>query len=77
MDGLAESGGVEVLTVNGEAKGVVMSPQAFDELAEKAHQAEITAKIRRGMAEIQAGQGIDARQAMGQLADKHGLNIDR
>ncbi len=77
LDRLAESGGVEVLTVNGEAKGVVMSPQAFDELAEKAHQAEITDKIRRGMAEIEAGQGVDARQAMHDLADKHGLKIDR
>lgn len=75
LDRLAESGGVEVLTVNGEAKGVVMSPQAFDELAEKAHQAEITAKIKRGMEEIEAGHGIEARQGMRDLADKHGLTI--
>ena len=77
LERLAKSGGVEVLTVNGEAKGVVMAPRTFDELAEKAMQAEITAQIRRGQAQIDAGQGIDARQAMEEIARKYGFTIPR
>lgn len=75
LDRLAETGGYEVLTVNGEAKGVVMSPQAFDALAEKAFEAEITAKIKRGMKEIEEGKGVDGNQAMREIADKHGLRL--
>ena len=75
LERLAKSRGVEVLTVNGEAKGVVMAPQTFDELAELAMQAEIAAKIKRGRAEIEAGQGVDARQAMEEIARKHDLTI--
>ncbi len=74
---LAESGGVEVLTVNGEAKGVVMSPKTFDELAEKALQAEITEKIKRGMEQAKAGQLVDSEEAFREIANKHGLKFDR
>lgn len=73
LEQLAKSGDIEVLTVNGEAKAVIMSPKTFDDLAERAHQAEISLKIKRGMAEIEAGKGVDSRKAMGKIADKHGL----
>ncbi len=74
---LAESGGIEVLTINGEAKGVVMSPRTFDHLAEQAYQAEITAKIKRGMADIEAGRVQNAHEAMHKLADKHDLKLSK
>ena len=74
---LEELGGVEILTVNGEAKGVVMSPKVFDELAEKAHQADITAAILRGMADARAGRTSDAHAAMDAIAEKHGLRAER
>ena len=77
LDRLAATGGVEVLTVNGEARGVVMSPKVFDELAAKARQAEITDKIKRGMAEIEAGEGMDGREAMKDIADRHGLKLNQ
>lgn len=77
LDRLAETGSVEVLTVNGEAKGVVMSPKTFDDLAEKAFQAEVTAKIKQGMSEIEAGQGVDAKQAMQEIAGEFGLKLKR
>lgn len=73
---LAETGGVEVLTVNGEAKGVVMSPQTFDDLAEKVFQAEIAARIKQGMADVAAGRVVEGEQAMKEIAEKHGLKID-
>jgi len=68
LDRLAASGGVEVLTVNGQAKGVVMSPQTFDDLYERARQAEITAKIQRGLAEIETGRGLTSDEAMKTIA---------
>ena len=75
LNQLAETGGIEVLTVNGEAKGVVMSPKTFDNMAEKAFQAEVTAKIKQRMAEIKAGQGVDARKDLQELAAEFGLNL--
>jgi hypothetical protein len=38
-------------------------------------EAEITAKIEHGHAEIEAGQGIDASVAMTEIARKYGLTI--
>ena len=40
-------------------------------------QAETAARIKRGMAEIEAGQGIPARQAMEETAKKYGLNLPK
>lgn len=75
LDRLTETGSVEVLTVNGEAKGVVMSPKTFDELAERAFQAEVAVKIKRGMEEIEEGQGIDSGQAVREIADEIGISL--
>ncbi len=75
LDELAKTGGVRVLTVNGQARGVVMSPQVYDQLAAEAWQDEVTRKIREGMAEIEAGKGIDAHQAMRELADEFGIKL--
>lgn len=77
LDRLAESGGVEVLTVNGEAKGVVMSPAAFDQMAELARQAEIAAGIRRSMADFAAGRSVAHPEGMRALADELGIKLDR
>lgn len=76
LDRLAESGGAEVLTVNGQAKGVVMSPDTYDELIEMARQAVITAKIKQGLDDVKAGRVQDAREAMHALAKKHDLRLD-
>lgn len=77
LDRLAETGRVEVLTVNGQAKGVVMSPKTFDELAEKAAQAESLAMIDRSMIDVKAGRTHDARQAVRKVAEDLGLKLDQ
>lgn len=77
LDRLAESGSAQVLTVNGQAKGVVMSPEAYDELVEMARQAVITAKLKQGLEDVAAGRVLDAREAMHMLANKHGLKLER
>ena len=77
LDRLAKSGGVEVLTVNGEAKGVVMAPHVFDEIADRIERLETTASIRRGLADVAAGRTRPARKAIKGLAGELGLKIDR
>jgi len=77
LDKLAKSGWAEVLTVNGEAKGVVMSPKTFDEMAEKAALVDSLAMIDRSMDDIKNGRTHDAREALHAIATKHGLKLDR
>lgn len=40
-------------------------------------QNEITARIKRGMADVEAGRVRDASAAMREIADQHGLNLPR
>lgn len=75
LDRLAEQGTAEVLTVNGQAKGVVMSPETFDELAEKAALVDSLAMIDRGMEDAKANRGRDLREAVQDIAKNLGLNI--
>jgi PHD/YefM family antitoxin component YafN of YafNO toxin-antitoxin module len=76
LDRLAESGGVEILTVNGEAKGVVMSPKVFDEINERIERLETTASVRRGLADVAAGRMWPARKAIKALAAELGLKLE-
>jgi len=75
LDRLATSGAAEVLTVNGQAKGVVMSPETFDELAAKAALVDSLAMLDRGMQDVKAGRGKDFRQAVRDIADDLGLEL--
>lgn len=77
LDRLAENGGVEVLTVNGQAKGVVMSPQTFDKLADAAALSESLALLDRSMKDVESGRGKDFREAIRGIADKLGLKLDQ
>lgn len=77
LDRLAEKGGVEVLTVNGEARGVVMSPKVYDVLAEKAALFDNLAAIDRSLEDIRAGRVQDAREAMRQIAAEAGVRLSR
>ena len=75
LDRLAETGAIEVLTVDGEAKGVVMAPRVFDEIAGKLEKLEITASIQRGLADAAAGRTRPARAAIEKLAGELGLDL--
>lgn len=76
LDRLAQDGTAEVLTVNGEAKGVVMAPATFDELANKAALIDSLALIDRSMEDVKAGKGEDFRDAIRGIADQLGLQLD-
>ncbi|HEY2589844.1 MAG TPA: type II toxin-antitoxin system Phd/YefM family antitoxin [Tepidisphaeraceae bacterium] len=76
LDRLAETGAVEILTVNGEAKGVVMAPHVFDEMADQIERLETAVAIRRGLADVAEGRTRPARQAIKDLAAELGLKLD-
>lgn len=56
-----------------QAEQLTQSPPAVDD--DPAIRAEVTEKIKRGMADIQAGRFVDGRDAMRRIAEKHGLTL--
>lgn len=65
------------VTEKGEPDVVVMSTQAYDEFADLADLQGILADIERSETEYAAGRGIDALQAMKDIAAKHNLDLGR
>jgi PHD/YefM family antitoxin component YafN of YafNO toxin-antitoxin module len=57
LDRLARTGEAEILTVNGEARAVLLSPAAYDEIARDAELTRDVAAIRRAMKEFDEGKG--------------------
>jgi predicted transcriptional regulator len=76
LDRLAETGAIEVLTVNGEAKGVIMAPRVFDEMAARIEALEVTASVKRGLVDAAAGRTRPARGAIEKLSSELGLDLD-
>ena len=66
---------IEVLTVNGEARGVVVAPRVFDEMAQRLERFETTASIQRGLADATAGRTRPARASIENLAGELGLDL--
>jgi len=64
LDRLAESGRAEILTVNGQAKGVVMAPEVFDAMVKKIEWYEHLDKLDDSYADALAGRGKPAKQAL-------------
>jgi prevent-host-death family protein len=60
LDRINKTGEAEILTVNGEARAVLLSPAAFDELAREAQLSRDVAVIRQAMREIDEGRGKEA-----------------
>jgi prevent-host-death family protein len=65
------------VTTNGEAAAVVMSPEAYDALADRAELADSLAQLDRSAADIHAGRTTPAKSALKRLADELGLNLNR
>jgi len=64
------------ITTNGETDAVLLSPERFDQLAERAELAESLELIDRSMEEVRAGQGRPFKEAIRELADEFGLKLD-
>lgn len=72
-----ETGRPLYVTTNGQTDAVVMSPEAYDELADKAELVESLALIDRSMEDIERGRVQPAKPALKKLADELGLKLER
>lgn len=72
-----ETGRPLYVTRNGKTDAVVLSPEAYDALADKAELAESLAMIDRGMEDIREGRSQPAKTALKRVADELGLKLDR
>ena len=61
IDRLNKTGNAEILTVNGEARAVLISPAVYDELAREAELSRDVAAIKRAMKEFDEGKGVEAK----------------
>jgi prevent-host-death family protein len=72
-----ESGRPLFITTNGQTDAVVLSPEAYDALADKAELAESLAQLERSADDIQAGRTRPAKAALRAVAKKLGLKLER
>jgi PHD/YefM family antitoxin component YafN of YafNO toxin-antitoxin module len=63
LDRVNQTGEAEIITVNGEARGVLLAPAVFDEMAREAH----AASMRRAIKQLDAGEGQELRAAMDEI----------
>ena len=74
---VAETGRPLYVTTNGRTDAVVLSPQAYDALAEKAELAESLARLERGMDDVRGGRTESLEPALERIAGRLGLKLDR
>jgi PHD/YefM family antitoxin component YafN of YafNO toxin-antitoxin module len=67
LERLNRTGEAEVLTVNGEARAVLLAPAIFDELAREAQLSRDVAAMRRALRQIGEGEGRDAEEFFAEL----------
>ncbi|MBI5850365.1 MAG: type II toxin-antitoxin system Phd/YefM family antitoxin [Planctomycetes bacterium] len=72
-----ETGRPLYVTTNGHTDAVVLSPEAYDALAEKAELAERIAMIERGMDDVRAGRTRPMKPALKRLAKDLGVKLRR
>jgi PHD/YefM family antitoxin component YafN of YafNO toxin-antitoxin module len=70
LDRLDKTGEAEILTVNGEARAVLLSPSAYDHLAREAQLSKDVAMMRRAKKEIAEGKFEDAEVLFDRLHTK-------
>ena len=70
LDRLNKTGQAEILTVNGEARAVLLAPAAYDELAREAQLARDVNNIQIAMRQYEAGDSMDAEEFFDELRGK-------
>lgn len=77
LDGRKASSRPLFVTSNGQTEAVVLSPAAFDELADQAELARSLTLLDRSMEDIHAGRTRPAKAAIRQIAAKLHLKLNR
>jgi prevent-host-death family protein len=70
---LADSSEPVVITQNGKAAGVLLSPTAYDELTERL---ELMTAVVEGMADVEAGRVTSHEQVIAELRRRFGGSAD-
>lgn len=67
LERLNKTGEAEILTVNGEARAVLLAPAAYDELAREAQAARDAAVMREAVRQLKEGNSRDAGDVLNDL----------
>jgi PHD/YefM family antitoxin component YafN of YafNO toxin-antitoxin module len=67
LDRLNRTGEAEILTVNGQARAVLLAPKVYDELAREAQLTRDAAAIGKAMKQIDEGAGMTSEQVFGPI----------
>ncbi|HET6252227.1 MAG TPA: type II toxin-antitoxin system Phd/YefM family antitoxin [Tepidisphaeraceae bacterium] len=67
LDRLNQTGDAEILTVNGEARAVLLSPAAYDQMAREAQLSRDVLTMQRAMREHDKGKGRPAEEFFDEL----------
>ena len=67
LDRLNQTGNAEILTVNGEARAVLLSPAAYDAMAREVLLARDIAAIQLARQEFKEGKGKNVRTAFAEI----------
>ncbi len=70
-----ETGRPLFVTKDGRTSAVVLSPGAYDRLAELAQQAADLTAIRRSLADVDAGRARSAKEALRDIAARVGVTL--
>jgi PHD/YefM family antitoxin component YafN of YafNO toxin-antitoxin module len=62
-----------ILTGNGRAELVVLDAETYQELIDKIEFAESVKDLKEGIESFERGEGRPAREALDELAKKHGI----
>lgn len=72
-----ETGRPLYITTNGHTDAVVLSPEAYDALADKAELAESLALLERSMEDVKEGRTQPAKPALKRIANELGVILER
>ena len=70
LERINKSGDAEIITVNGEARAVLISPAVYDEMARKTFLAYDVAAIRKAMKQFDEGKGRPVDEFFDELRGK-------
>jgi prevent-host-death family protein len=68
---LKQTGRPVVLTINGKAEVVVQDARSYQHLLDMIEQAEAVTGVRKGLAAMQRGEGVEADAVFERLRKKH------
>ena len=70
IERLNRTGEAEIITVNGEARAVLVAPVVFDEMSKELELARDVESIRKSMKQIEAGDYLEADEFFDELRAK-------